>query len=183
MVLATAMAWLRRLRTGLDMLYAASGVAASLCLVTILLLIVLQMVARWTGEIFPGAPEYAGYAMAAASFLALADALNRGAHIRVSLLLNTLKAPFRRIVESLCFGCSILIAWFFVYNAIHFTYWSWSFSDISQGQDATQLWIPQAMMAGGATLFAIALSDHFIHLLVYGYHRIASGAIGATHET
>ena len=46
------------------------------------------MLARWTGEVFPGAPDYAGYCMAAASFLAFANALNRGAHIRVSILLN-----------------------------------------------------------------------------------------------
>lgn len=46
------------------------------------------MLARWTGEVFPGVPDYAGYAMAAASFLAFANALNRGSHIRVSILLN-----------------------------------------------------------------------------------------------
>ncbi len=62
----------------LDFLYLASGVLAALCLIAILVLIVMQMLARWTGEVFPGAPEYAGYFMAAASFLAFANALNRG---------------------------------------------------------------------------------------------------------
>ena len=47
---------LKGLRAGLDFLYLATGVLASLCLVAILLLIVLQMIARWTGEVFPGAP-------------------------------------------------------------------------------------------------------------------------------
>ncbi len=76
------------LRRFLDFLYAASGIAAALCLIAILSLIVVQMLARWTGEVFPGAPDYAGYAMAAASFLAFASALNKGAHIRVSIVLN-----------------------------------------------------------------------------------------------
>ena len=48
------------------------------------------MLARWTGEVFPGAPDYAGYSMAAASFFAFAYALNQGSHIRVSILLNAL---------------------------------------------------------------------------------------------
>ena len=56
---------LRGLRSGLDFLYLAAGVLAALCLIAILGLIVVQMLARWTGEVFPGAPDYAGYAMAA----------------------------------------------------------------------------------------------------------------------
>jgi len=80
----------RRVCRILDGLYVAGGVLASLFLIAILLLIVAQMVARWTTTTFSGAPNYAGYCMAAASFLAFAHALNRGAHIRVSILLNAL---------------------------------------------------------------------------------------------
>ena len=83
----------------LNFIYTASGVAASLCLIAILALIVIQMLARWTGEVFPGAPDYAGYAMASASFLAFANALNKGSHIRVSLLLNALQPKIRRVME------------------------------------------------------------------------------------
>ena len=66
-----------KVRSVLDGIYFGAGVLAALCLVAILVLIVLQMLARWTGEVFPGAPDYAGYAMAAASFLAFAHALSR----------------------------------------------------------------------------------------------------------
>ena len=41
------------LRRFLNFIYTASGVAASLCLIAILALIVIQMLARWTGEVFP----------------------------------------------------------------------------------------------------------------------------------
>src|SRR5690606_22371637 len=75
------------LRRALGGLYNASGALAAVCLVLILLVIVLQMIARWTGIPFHGSSEYAGYLMASASFLAFAHTLNRGAHIRVSLLL------------------------------------------------------------------------------------------------
>ena len=92
------------LRSALDRVYLASGVVAALFLIAILSLIVLQMLARWTGEVFQGAPDYAGYCMAAASFFAFAHALNRGAHIRVSILLNALSRSGRRILETWCFA-------------------------------------------------------------------------------
>jgi TRAP-type C4-dicarboxylate transport system permease small subunit len=161
------------LRRSLDALYLASGIAAACCLVAILALIVVQMLARWTGEVFPGAPDYAGYAMAAASFLAFANALNRGSHIRVSLLLNALSPGLRRMFEIWCFGIGAAVMWYFVFYAQRFVYWSWKFNDISQGQDKTPLWIPQMAMLVGAVIFAIALTDHLLHVIFKGDHRIS----------
>ncbi|MGI9401800.1 MAG: TRAP transporter small permease [Rhizobiaceae bacterium] len=160
------------LRRGLDLLYLSSGVLAALCLIAILVLIVVQMVARWTGEVFPGAPDYAGYAMAAASFLAFANALNRGSHIRVAILINAVGPKMRRLLNIWCFAIGSAIMWYFVYYAGRFVYWSWKFNDISQGQDKTALWIPQSVMLVGAIIMAIALTDHLIHLLISGDHRI-----------
>ena len=83
----------------LDFIYTLAAALAAICLIIILALIVLQMLARWTGEVFPGAPDYAGYAMAAASFLAFASALNKGSHIRVSILLNAVGERTRWFLE------------------------------------------------------------------------------------
>lgn len=163
---------LKGLRSGLDFLYLASGVLAALCLIAILLLIVVQMVARWTGEVFPGAPDYAGYAMAAASFLAFANALNRGSHIRVSILLNAVGPKVRRVLDIWCFGIGAAVIWYFVFYAQKFVYWSWKFNDVSQGQDKTALWIPQSAMLFGAIVLAVALTDHLVHLIFRGGHRI-----------
>ncbi|MEO1330792.1 MAG: TRAP transporter small permease [Pseudomonadota bacterium] len=171
--------WIQMLRRGLDALYFASGVAAAICLIAILSLIVLQMLARWFGEVFPGAPDYAGYAMAAASFLAFAHALNRGSHIRVSLVLNAASPGVRRWIEVWCFAVGAGLAWYFTYFAGQFVYWSWKFNDISQGQDATPLWIPQSAMLVGAVVFAIALTDHLVNLIVTGAHRIEGEDIDA----
>ena len=130
------------------------------------------MVARWTGEVFPGAASYAGYAMAAASFLAFANALNRGAHIRVSVLLNALPAGPKRLLEIWCFGLAAAIAWYFTYYAYWFVYWSWKFNEVSQAQDATSLWIPQSVMVVGGGILAIALTDNLLYLIVKGEHRL-----------
>lgn len=166
--------WLRRL---LDGLYGVSSFFAALSLLAILALIVLQMTARWTGEVFPGAPEYVGYAMASASFLAFAGALNKGSHIRVSILLNALGGAKQRWLEIWCFGIGTAIAWYFVFYAQKFVYWSWKFKDISQGQDRTALWMPQSIMLIGAVILAIALTDNLVCLFIKGKHNIVRDGV------
>jgi len=166
----------RRVCRFLDGLYTAGGVLASLFLIAILVLIVAQMLARWTSTTFSGAPNYAGYCMAAASFLAFAHALNRGAHIRVSILLNALGSR-KYWLEVFCFlvggAASTYLAWY----AIRANVWSHKFNDISQGQDATPIWIPQLGMSIGAVLLAICFWDNLIRLLVLKQHAIQSNVV------
>jgi len=166
----------RRLCRFLDHLYTASGVVAALFLITILLLIVAQMVARWTATTFSGAPNYAGYCMAAASFFAFAHALNRGAHIRVSLLLNALGEK-KYWLEVFCFAVGGVTASYVAWFAIRANQWSHKFHDISQGQDATPIWIPQLSMSIGAVLLAICFWDNLIRLLVLKQHAIQSNTV------
>ncbi len=170
------------LRKVLDFLYVVSGVLAALCLISILTLIVIQMLALWTGEVFPGDPNYAGYAMAAASFFAFANALGRGAHIRVSILLNAVPKRIKWFLEIWCFALGAAIAGYFTYYAYTFVYWSWKFKDVSQGQDATALWIPQSVMVLGGGLLTLALLDNLFHLLIRGEHRILRDTVGGQAE-
>ena len=162
---------LRRLRTTLDLVYNISGAIAALFLVAILALIVLQMVARWSGHIIPGITDYAGYAMAGASFFAFAFALNHGAHIRVSLLLNSL-GKYRWYGEVWCFFIGSLTASYFAWYAIKGTYWSLKLNDISQGLDATPIWIPQLSMSIGIVILAICFWDNLIRIIFTGSHGI-----------
>ncbi len=158
---------MRALRIWLDRLYNLCGAIAALLLVTLLIVIVLQMGARWSGQQFPGSTDYAGYCMAGASFFALAYALNRGAHIRVSLILTHL-GRWRRAGELWCLGIGAALACYFAFYAIKAVQVSRQLNDISQGQDATPLWIPQLGMAIGGTLFAVALVDRFIQVALGG---------------
>ena len=156
---------LRILRRLLDGLYLAGGLVGAVFLVAILGLILAQMIARWTGNVFPGGTDYAGYTMAGASFLALAYALNKGAHIRVTLVLNSL-GRWRRLAEIWCYGVAAVTAVFFARYAVKANFWSHKLNDVSQGQDATPLWIPQIVMSVGTCLLALALVDQFIRVLL-----------------
>ncbi len=164
------------MRRFLDGLYKAGGALAALFLIAILVLIVIQMVARWTGEVFSGAPDYAGYCMAAASFFAFAYALNQGAHIRVSIALNAMGSK-RWWGELWCFIVGCALSTYFAYYAIKATYWSRLLNDISQGQDATPIWIPQLSMSIGSVLLAICFWDNLARLIFTGQHAIRSTAI------
>jgi TRAP-type C4-dicarboxylate transport system permease small subunit len=166
----------RVVRRGLDALYLAGGGVAAGCLVALLAIIVLQMAARWFGFSFPGSAQYAGYAMAAASFLAFAHALNRGAHIRVSLLLARL-GRYRRLGELWSLTIGTALACYLAWYAVRGVMWSYQLGDVSQGQDATPLWIPQLPMAIGAIVLAIAFADNLVRLLLTGASRIEAGAI------
>ncbi|PCH81955.1 MAG: ABC transporter substrate-binding protein [Hyphomicrobiales bacterium] len=159
------------LRRALDRMYAIGGALGALSLIAILVIIVMQMVARWIGTTFPGATNYAGYCMAAASFFSFAYALNNGAHIRVTLFLTKM-GKYRVIGELWCFGIASVLSVWFAFYAIKAIRISYKFNDISQGQDALPLWIPQIVMGIGTVMLAIAFIDNFFRIILHGTHGI-----------
>ncbi len=172
---------LATIRRFLDRLYLLGGAIAALFLIAILCIIVLQMAARWSGNVFPGSTNYAGYCMAAASFFAFAYALNRGAHIRVGLFLQAM-GSYRRWGEVWCFAIGSALSVYLAWYAIKAVQVSRKFNDISQGQDAMPLWIPQIAMAAGSVLLAIALIDNLIRVLFSGDHGIEVEALEDHHS-
>ncbi|SFR32503.1 TRAP transporter, DctM subunit [Litoreibacter janthinus] len=159
------------MRSLLDGLYKTSGFAAAIALIAILGLVIAQMVARWSGQIFPGGAQYAGYAMAATSFLAMAYTFNHNAHIRVALFVSK-SGRFRRVVEIWCYTLASLSALFLAWFAVKATLLSARINDISQGQDATPLWMPQTFMAIGAVVFAVAVVDNLARIVFSSYQGV-----------
>ncbi|MDX1539926.1 MAG: TRAP transporter small permease [Geminicoccaceae bacterium] len=150
------------MRRLLDTLYTACGIAAARFLVAIGVLVLTSIITRLLGLSVPGLTNYAGYCMAASSFLALAYTLRKGGHIRVSILLQHLHGWRRRLAELWCLGVGFLLAAWFAWYSVKMVRVSLQISDISPGPDATPLWIPQIAMAAGTTVLAIALLDRLI---------------------
>lgn len=150
------------LRGALDRLYLAGGVLAGLFLVSIAVLVLASIVSRWLGIFVPGLSEYAGYAMASSSFLALAYTLGKGGHIRVNLFLGRLSGTRRRLAELWCLAAGSFFACYLAWFSVKMVRVSHMLGDISEGSDAIPLWIPQIGMAVGAVLLAIALVDRLI---------------------
>ncbi|MGY9053673.1 MAG: TRAP transporter small permease [Rhodobacterales bacterium] len=124
----------------LDKVYPASGALAAICMVLILLIIVMQMIARWSSVSFQGSTEFAGYAMAATSFFAFAYALNNGAHIRVSIVLN-INNFTRRWVDAFAMLIASIIATYFARYAVKTNFMSDMLNDRTQGMDQVPEWL------------------------------------------
>jgi TRAP-type C4-dicarboxylate transport system permease small subunit len=150
------------MRSALDRLYNAAGVLAALFLVGTLTMVIAGIAGRLLNFNVPGTDAYAGYCMAAAGFLALAHTLKRGEHIRVTLILEHLGPGAQRVLELWALGVATLLAALFAYYSVRLSWQSWDFHDISTGNDATPLWIPQLAMALGTTVLCIAFVDELV---------------------
>lgn len=150
------------MRRFLDKLYLVSGGLAAVFMIGVLVAVVMSIATRQLGVHIGGLDAYAGYSMAAAGFLALAHTFKKGEHIRVTLLLSALpaKGRVRLDIFALLVACAITanLCWFSGKLVLD----SFSFNDISTGDDATPLWIPQVAMAVGTLIFFIAVLDETI---------------------
>ena len=163
------------MRKALDTLYDAAGYLAAFFMVGILLMVLASVVGRIAGFNLRGSDAYAGYCMAAAGFLALAHTLKRGEHIRVMLFLERFQGRLRRPLElwshaAGTFFCAVLAIF-----SVRLAWTSHAFNDVSQGNDATPLWIPQIAMAVGACVLAVAMLDDFVMLVRRRESKAAAG--------
>jgi len=164
-------------RRALDAVYAGAAVAAAACLAAIAVLVSAQVVGRLAdaalramgepryGFVIPSLAEIGGFLLVAATFLALASTLRHAVHIRVNLLLQHLPERPQRAVQLIALAASAAMVGYFAVQAVLFAHGSWRFGEVSYGIVAVPLVIPQAAMAAGLIIFAIALLDDLLALL------------------
>ena len=159
-------------RNFLDRLYLSAAYIAAFFLVCILVIICIQMIARWTGfVVVMGATAYAGYSMAASAFLAMAYTLHQDGHIRVRILLNKL-GDKKKLGVWWCYGIGSLLAIYFFYYSARGAHFSYILNDISQQDDAWPMWIPQMVMVIGTLILAIAFLDRFYQSIFFKYEDL-----------
>jgi TRAP-type C4-dicarboxylate transport system permease small subunit len=163
-------------RRALDALYDGAGWLGALFLIGTLTFVLIGISGRLLHFHVPGTDAYAGYCMAAAGFLALAHTLKRGEHIRVTLILEHLSAGPRQMLERVALGIATLLAALFAFYSVRLAFQSWDFNDISTGNDATPLWLPQLAMAAGTVVLLVAVLDEFFAELTGRRHRARSDA-------
>ena len=150
------------MRRILDWLYDGAAWLAALAMIGVLLMVLTSIVSRQLGMNVPGTDAYAGYSMAAAGFLALAHTLKRNEHIRVTLLLGRLKGRALRALQIWSLSAAVLLAALFAYYSVRLAWQSHVLNDISTGNDATPLWIPQITMAVGTVVLLVAFVDEWL---------------------
>ncbi|MFY8089480.1 MAG: TRAP transporter small permease [Rubrivivax sp.] len=167
------------MRRALDTLYEGAAWLAALFMVGLLVMVLLSVVSRLLHFHVPGTDAYAGYLMAGAGFLALAHTLKKGEHIRVTLLLSSLKGGARRGMEIWALAAATALAALSAFYSCRLAWQSHVFNDISTGNDATRLWIPQLSMAAGTVILLIAFIDELV-LELRGQRR--TGDVAARNE-
>ena len=165
----------------LDRLYDACAALAGVAMVLLLVAVLLSVVSRQLGFNVAGIDSYAGYAMAAAGFLALAHTLKKGEHIRVTLLVSATHGAIHRGLELWSLFAAAGLAIVFAGYSVRLAWQSYTFNDISTGNDATPLWLPQLAMAAGAVVFAIAFVDELV-LEARGRRVVAASAEALRNE-
>lgn len=150
------------MRRSLNVLYDGCAWLAAVFMIGVLIMVLLSVLGRQFNFHVPGTDAYAGYAMAAAGFLALAHTLKRNEHIRVTLLLGKLTGRARQGLELWSLSVAVALAGLFAWYTLRLVWQSHEFNDISTGNDATPLWIPQLAMALGTVVLLIALVDEWV---------------------
>lgn len=152
------------LRSALDTVFRVSGYIAAFFLAAIGVLIVAQIVGRFVAVAID-AIEVSGFCMAASTFFGLASTLKHGTHIRVNLLIRGLKGSMKRAVELWCTGSAAIAMGYFTYQAVLMVWDTYRFGEMTKGLIIIDLWIPQAAMAAGIFVLAVALADEFVQIL------------------
>jgi len=168
------------LRRGLDALYDGAAWLAALFMIALLVMVLLSIAGRQLHFHLPGTDSYAGYMMAAAGFLALAHTFKRNEHIRVTLLLASTHGLRRHILEVWALGAATLLAGLAAFYSCRLSWQSYQFHDISTGNDATPLWLPQLTMAAGSVVLTIAIIDEL--MLELRGRRVEIHSEEATHN-
>ncbi|MBS0402176.1 MAG: TRAP transporter small permease [Proteobacteria bacterium] len=150
------------MRRSLDLLYDSAAWLAALAMVGVLAMVLASVLGRLLHFNVPGTDAYAGYCMAAAGFLALAHTLKKNEHIRVTLVIGRLRGGARRGLEIWALSAAVLLAGLFAWFSVRLAWLSHVYNDISTGNDATPLWIPQLSMAVGTVVLFIAFVDEWV---------------------
>jgi TRAP-type C4-dicarboxylate transport system permease small subunit len=164
----------------LDALYDGAAWLAALFMVGLLLMVLLSIGSRLLHFHVAGTDSYAGYLMAASGFLALAHTLKRGEHIRVTILLTALKGRARHALELWALAAATALAALAAWYSARLAWQSRAFNDISTGNDATPLWIPQLSMAIGSLILLVAFIDELV--LEWRGRRAAAPSDEAAHN-
>ncbi|MCX7568161.1 TRAP transporter small permease [Sulfitobacter sp. F26169L] len=142
------------------------GALAALSLLGIAILILSQIGLRLMGSQIPSADDFAAWGLSASIFLALPAALMHGDHIRVTSLRQLMPERLGHFADILAAGFATLMMGWVAWAIFGYIQESWTYDEVSQGVIAVPLWVPQAPMALGAALFALAFAERTLRLIL-----------------
>lgn len=152
----------------LDRLYQGAGLLSGLCIAVICCLILSRVVGRWMGIVVPSSDDFAGFLLAAVSFLGLAYTFKHGGHIRVRLFTSRLSEQSTIYFERFILVMASVLTAYLAYELCYMVWESWDYEDVSSGFVAVPLWIVQLPTAIGMIIFSISITDLTVCSILLG---------------
>jgi len=160
------------LQSAADGLSIAATWAAVACLAALLFIVLGEVLLGVLSRLSPAFPssigfawEYSSYLMGAAFMLGAGLALRAGMHVRVELLIAMRGHRYARFFETLSAALGLAFTAVLAGSLVRFTYQAYSFNQLSP-ESFTPLWIPQSVLALGATILAIQMFVRLVACLL-----------------
>ena len=153
------------IRRFLDGLYALGGALSACAVFIILILMIGASIGRQLDWRVSWINDVVAWLCASAAFFGMAYSFRNGDFVRVTLLLESVSPAVRRWMEFISLAIAFIAISYLGYWATLFTYQSWEFNDVSQGQIIVPLWIPQIFTAIGCLIFFLAVLDELLRVL------------------
>lgn len=141
----------------------ASAIACGWALMAISFATVFEIVARKLGYSLKSIDELGGYTLAATSAIGFSYALVTRAHMRVTLVVNWLPRPVRRLLDAAAMLSLAAMAAFCAWRGYAEFSTNFVSGRPSNTPMQTPLWMPQAVWFAGLALFALCSVLAAIH--------------------
>lgn len=151
----------------IERLVALSGAAAAVCLLGLLLLMLAELASRnLLGKSLHVSWEVGAYAMAAVVFLGAGSALQHGVHVRVTILQECLGAGWARLLDTAVSAMGLAVAGFVAAVLTRLAWNSYAQGVMSWSGFGIPLFLPQAVCAFGAIMFAMQIAARLARCLL-----------------
>ena len=156
------------LRRALVGLIDAAGALGAFCVFCIFVLMIIAGVGRQMNLQVSGVNDVVAWLCAAAAFFAMAHAFRHGDFVRVTLLLEAVSPPVRRLLDVVCLVIAAVAVAYLTYWATAFTWDSFQFNEVATGLVAIPIWMPQSTFVIGCWLLLAAVLDDLLTVLQGG---------------
>lgn len=158
---------MKKFIAAIEAISTAGGYISGLFMILIVLLIVVEIVAR---TVFNASTmisdEYSAYFFVAVVMSGLAFSMKESAHIRISILRSRLSQQGQRILDLIVLLIALVLSCFALYHAVLMTYDVWDLGMTADSISETRIFIPQLVIPVGLLLFILQLVSNFLRRLL-----------------
>lgn len=154
-----------------DLLSVTGGWAAAGCILGLTGLVLAEIIVAFLARFIPAMPsgigigwEYSAYLMGSSFLLGAGMTLRAGLQLRVEILLRAGRGRFAAALELFSALLGTGLCGFLAFTLMRLALRTYGYGEVSQ-DSFTPLWIPQSVLALGATILALQMAVRLIAAL------------------